>query len=36
MSTGTSAPLSGITVVTLEQAVSAPMCTRTLAGFGAG
>jgi itaconate CoA-transferase len=29
------APLSGITVVTLEQAVSAPMCTRTLADFGA-
>lgn len=28
-------PLSGITVVTLEQAVSAPMCTRTLADFGA-
>jgi itaconate CoA-transferase len=30
-----SAPLAGITVVTLEQAVSAPMCTRTLADFGA-
>jgi itaconate CoA-transferase len=29
------APLSGITVVTLEQAVSAPMCTRTLADLGA-
>jgi itaconate CoA-transferase len=29
------APLAGITVVTLEQAVSAPMCTRTLADFGA-
>ncbi len=29
------APLSGITVVALEQAVSAPMCTRTLADFGA-
>lgn len=28
-------PLAGITVVTLEQAVSAPMCTRTLADFGA-
>lgn len=28
-------PLEGITVVTLEQAVSAPMCTRTLADFGA-
>ncbi|WP_102142090.1 CaiB/BaiF CoA transferase family protein [Mycobacterium hubeiense] len=31
----TPAPLAGITVVTLEQAVSAPMCTRTLADFGA-
>jgi itaconate CoA-transferase len=29
------APLAGVTVVTLEQAVSAPMCTRTLADFGA-
>ena len=29
------APLSGITVVTLEQAVSAPICTRVLADFGA-
>ena len=29
------APLAGITVVTLEQAVSAPMCTRTLRDFGA-
>lgn len=29
------APLADITVVTLEQAVSAPMCTRTLADFGA-
>lgn len=28
-------PLSGITVVALEQAVSAPMCTRVLADFGA-
>lgn len=28
-------PLAGITVVTLEQAVSAPMCTRILADFGA-
>lgn len=27
--------LAGITVVTLEQAVSAPLCTRTLADFGA-
>ncbi|WP_216892986.1 CaiB/BaiF CoA transferase family protein [Nocardia alni] len=30
-----SAPLSGVLVVSLEQAVSAPMCTRTLADFGA-
>jgi itaconate CoA-transferase len=29
------APLADVTVVTLEQAVSAPMCTRTLADFGA-
>jgi itaconate CoA-transferase len=29
------APLTGITVVALEQAVSAPMCTRVLADFGA-
>lgn len=29
------APLAGITVVALEQAVSAPMCTRALADFGA-
>ncbi|MGX6509324.1 CaiB/BaiF CoA transferase family protein [Rhodococcus sp. SJ-2] len=29
------APLAGVTVVTLEQAVSAPMCTRVLADFGA-
>lgn len=28
-------PLSGITVITLEQAVSAPTCTRVLADFGA-
>ncbi len=28
-------PLSGVLVVSLEQAVSAPMCTRTLADFGA-
>ncbi len=28
-------PLAGVTVVTLEQAVSAPMCTRTLGDFGA-
>jgi itaconate CoA-transferase len=31
----TAAPLAGVTVVALEQAVSAPMCTRTLADFGA-
>lgn len=35
MSAGSVAPLADITVVTLEQAVSAPMCTRTLADFGA-
>src|ERR1700739_1744277 len=28
-------PLAGITVIALEQAVSAPMFTRTLADFGA-
>ncbi|WP_405137865.1 CaiB/BaiF CoA transferase family protein [Nocardia sp. NBC_01388] len=28
-------PLAGVTVIALEQAVSAPMCTRTLADFGA-
>ena len=28
-------PLAGLTVVALEQAVSAPICTRTLADFGA-
>ncbi|MFD0280540.1 CaiB/BaiF CoA transferase family protein [Streptomyces lutosisoli] len=32
---GTTGPLAGITVVALEQAVSAPMCTRTLGDFGA-
>lgn len=35
MSDGASGPLAGVTVVTLEQAVSAPMCTRVLADFGA-
>src|ERR1700683_4176030 len=30
-----SAPLAGVTVVAVEQAVSAPMCSRTLADFGA-
>ncbi|NKY25256.1 CaiB/BaiF CoA transferase family protein [Nocardia gamkensis] len=28
-------PLAGVTVIALEQAVSAPMCTRSLADFGA-
>jgi itaconate CoA-transferase len=32
---GPRAPLAGVTVIALEQAVSAPMCTRTLADFGA-
>lgn len=32
---GATAPLAGITVVALEQAVSAPMCTRVLSDFGA-
>jgi itaconate CoA-transferase len=31
----TPAPLAGVTVVALEQAVAAPMCTRVLADFGA-
>jgi crotonobetainyl-CoA:carnitine CoA-transferase CaiB-like acyl-CoA transferase len=31
----TAAPLAGITVVAMEQAVAAPMCTRVLADFGA-
>ncbi|MFW0793890.1 CaiB/BaiF CoA-transferase family protein [Gordonia sp. CPCC 205515] len=31
----TQAPLAGITVVALEQAVSAPICTRTLGDLGA-
>jgi itaconate CoA-transferase len=35
VSSQTGGPLSGITVVALEQAVSAPMCTRVLADFGA-
>lgn len=34
-SSNTSLPLSGITVIAMEQAVSAPMCTRVLADFGA-
>ncbi|MEU1511404.1 CaiB/BaiF CoA-transferase family protein [Streptomyces sp. NPDC005811] len=32
---GREGPLAGITVVALEQAVSAPMCTRTLGDLGA-
>ncbi|MGW4477671.1 CaiB/BaiF CoA transferase family protein [Rhodococcus triatomae] len=35
MNQNPTAPLAGVTVVALEQAVSAPMCTRTLADFGA-
>ncbi|WP_433621217.1 CaiB/BaiF CoA transferase family protein [Nocardia sp. CA-120079] len=35
MADPTAGPLAGVTVVALEQAVSAPMCTRTLADFGA-
>src|SRR3954467_10739168 len=33
--TGTGGMLDGLTVVTLEQAVSAPLCSRTLADLGA-
>lgn len=32
---GMDGPLAGVTVVALEQAISAPMCTRTLADLGA-
>ncbi|MDX1884286.1 CaiB/BaiF CoA-transferase family protein [Mycolicibacterium sp. 120270] len=35
MTTADSAPLAGVTVVAMEQAVAAPMCTRVLADFGA-
>ena len=35
MTEHSSAPLAGITIVAMEQAVSAPMCTRVLADFGA-
>ena len=35
MTQASSLPLAGITVVAMEQAVSAPMCTRVLADFGA-
>ncbi|KAL4930839.1 CaiB/BaiF CoA transferase family protein [Aspergillus undulatus] len=34
-STSTQGPLSGITVVSLEQAIAAPFCTRQLADLGA-
>ena len=32
---GSKGPLAGLTVIALEQAVSAPICTRTLGDFGA-
>ncbi len=32
---GKFAPLAGVTIVAMEQAVAAPMCTRVLADFGA-
>lgn len=35
MSATDTGPLAGITVIAMEQAVSAPMCTRVLADFGA-
>ncbi|MBH0777995.1 CaiB/BaiF CoA transferase family protein [Nocardia bovistercoris] len=35
MGAPSAAPLAGVTVVSIEQAVSAPMCTRTLADLGA-
>ncbi|MCV7153618.1 CaiB/BaiF CoA transferase family protein [Mycolicibacterium pyrenivorans] len=35
MTHSSQAPLSGVTVVAMEQAVAAPMCTRVLADFGA-
>lgn len=35
MTDRSSLPLAGITVIAMEQAVSAPMCTRVLADFGA-
>lgn len=35
MTRASGGPLAGVTVVALEQAVSAPMCTRTLVDFGA-
>ena len=33
--TSAGAPLAGVTIVAMEQAVAAPMCTRVLADFGA-
>ena len=33
---GMSLPLDGVTVVTVEQAVAAPLATRNLADLGAG
>ena len=35
MTPSLTAPLTGVTVVAMEQAVAAPMCTRVLADFGA-
>jgi crotonobetainyl-CoA:carnitine CoA-transferase CaiB-like acyl-CoA transferase len=35
MTSAPAGPLAGVTVVSLEQAVSAPLCTRTLGDFGA-
>lgn len=35
MARASDGPLAGVTVVTLEQAVSAPLCTRTLGDLGA-
>ena len=35
MTSSSQGPLAGVTVVAMEQAVAAPMCTRVLADFGA-
>ncbi|MCV7376753.1 CoA transferase [Mycolicibacterium arabiense] len=35
MADSSNAPLAGVTIVAMEQAVAAPMCTRVLADFGA-
>ncbi len=35
MVSSNTAPLAGVTIVAMEQAVAAPMCTRVLADFGA-